>query len=221
MEEVVSLIDKNFNRFISILENDVKRDGVQNLISWLKSKDTKIAPASTKYHLSRPGGLVEHSLHVYDRLKRLVEMEYPKFKVSESGEMEEIDGYQAPYSDETIAIVALMHDISKVNFYDIQERNTKNEKGEWIKVPYYAVKDDDHRLIFDTHSINSFYMLSKFIKLTYEEELAIIHHEGAFNSCLDNLAKSNIMSAWRKSPLGMLLHQADMMATILDDDLSE
>lgn len=215
------VIEKNFEEFINIINTNIKRDGIDNVVSWLKLKsDAKIAPASTKYHLSVPGGLIQHSLNVYYRLKKILEAAYPAVtKTTEEG-VEYVEN-TCPYTEETIAIVALFHDLSKVNFYDVQERNVKDESGNWIKVPYYAVKDDTKRLIFDTHPINSYYMLSKFIKLNYEEELAIIHHEGAFESDISNMAKSNVMSAWRRSPLGMYLHFADMSATILDEEVTD
>lgn len=213
MEEVKSPIDINFEKYIGLLET-VKRDGIENLIRYLKSKDTKIAPASTKYHLAVPGGLVKHSLNVYEQLKKLMEMVYPVVtKKTEEG-VEYVEN-TCPYSEETLIIVALLHDMAKVNFYDIQERNTKDENGNWIKVPYYAVKEENERLIFGSHPVNSYYMVSKFIKLSYQEELAILHHEGAYDTCLNNLQLSNLMAAFKKSPLALLLHQADMQATCL------
>lgn len=215
------LVEKNFEEYINIINTNIKREGIDNVVNWLKLKsDAKIAPASTKYHMSVEGGLIQHSLNVYKRLKKLLAQEYPVVtKTTEEG-VEYVEN-TCPYSEETIAIVALFHDLSKVNFYDIQERNAKDENGNWIKVPYYAVREDSKRLIFGSHPVNSFYMLSKFIKLTYEEELAIIHHEGAFEADISNMAKSNVMSAWRKSPLGMYLHFADMSATILDEEITE
>lgn len=209
-------IEKNFETLINLIETNIKRDGVDNLVKWLKSKDTKIAPASGKYHSSFKGGLVTHTLNVYYRLKRLLANEYPKFEPDENGEMRET-GTVCPYSDETIAIVALLHDISKVNFYEIQERNAKDENGNWVKVPFYAVKDETQRLIFGSHSMNSLYMVSKFIKLTYEEELAILYHMGAMDTTEDKLTPKNTSEVWRKSTLALLLHQADVQSTYLDE----
>lgn len=197
-------IEKNYAEFIQLIETNIQREGVDKLLKWLNTRDTKIAPASTKYHCSYKGGLVVHLLNVYKRLLKLVEMEF--------GDSD------CPYSKETLTIVALFHDISKIEFYEISERNAKDEDGNWIKVPFYQVKDDTKRLIFRDHTTNSYYMLSKFINLNYEESLAIIHHEGGFSASADKNLVSTIMSAFKKSKLALLLHAADMMATCIDEN---
>ena len=195
-------VEENYKTFINLLETNVKRDGIELLIKWLNAKDTKIAPASTRYHLSYKGGLVEHCLNVYDRLKKLMKDEF---------------GDKCPYSDETITLVSLMHDLSKVNFYEIQERNTKDESGNWIKVPFYQVKDEKDRLVFGGHAVNSYYMLSNFMKLSYEESLAIMHHMGGLDTTEDTITMRNIAEAFKKSTLALFLHQADLMATFMDE----
>jgi hypothetical protein len=194
-------IENNYNLFITLLKDNVKREGINNLISWLNVKDTKIAPATSKYYGSYAGGLVEHVLNVYERLKRLVNLEY---------------GDECPYSDETLALVGLLLDISKVGYYEISEKNVKDVNGNWTKVPFYQAKDTSSRLTFGSHSMNSYYMVSKFLKLTYEEELALLYHMGGFDASDDTISVKNISTAFEKSPLALLLHQADAQATFLD-----
>ena len=184
--------------------------GIDKLIAWLKSKDTKIAPASGKYHCAYAGGLVEHSLHVYERLKKLLAIEYP------------VENNQAPmYTDETIALVALLHDVSKIDFYEISYKNVKDANGDWTKVPFYQIKDTSHRFIYGSHAMNSVYIVRTFVKLTYQEELAILYHMGGFDYTEDSISVKNISEAFSKSPLALLLHQADMQATYLDEVESE
>ena len=127
----------------------------------------------------------------------------------------------ATYSNETLILVALLHDISKVEFYSIQERNAKDEYGNWVKVPYYAIKPENERLVFGSHTVNSYYMISKFIKLSYEEELAILHHEGAFNCCMDSIQSANVLAAFKKSLLALLLHYADLYSTCILEGVNE
>lgn len=196
-------VERNFEEYIGILKDYVSREGIDKLIAWLNAKDTKVAPASAKYHCSYKGGLVEHSLNTYRRLLRLVEMEY--------------SDTECPYSNETLAIVGLLLDISKVGYYEIAERNAKDENGNWVKVPFYQAKDTSSRLTFGSHSMNSLYMVSKFLTLNYDEELALLYHMGGFDASDDTISVKNISTAFAKSPLALLLHQADAQATFLDE----
>ena len=65
MEETV--ISKNKEEFISIFKENIKREGAEELLEWLKKTDFFIAPASTKFHSAVAGGLCFHSLQVYKR----------------------------------------------------------------------------------------------------------------------------------------------------------
>lgn len=93
----------NKERFIQICSQTIKREGIDKLLSWLEKSDFYTAPASTRFHGNYTGGLVEHSLNVYDELKRLLSA-YPEIKAT----------------DETVAIISLFHDLCKVNFYVIE-----------------------------------------------------------------------------------------------------
>lgn len=197
-------VEKNYAKFRKYIQNYIKREGVEEFLEWLDTSDMKIAPASTKYHMSCEGGLCAHSLNVFYRLIKLIQAEYP-------------EGTECPYSQESIALVALLHDLAKVNYYMISEKNVKNAQGVWEKVPYYAVKDTKDRLIFGSHSMNGYYLASKFFKLTYDEELAILHHMGGLDTTEDTITLKNTIDAYKKSTLALLLHQADMMATCIDE----
>ena len=111
-----------------------------------ESTDFFTAPASTRFHGDHEGGLLEHSLKVYEilneKLKHTpIEMNIP---------------------DDTIKIAALLHDICKVNFYKVSYRNAKNELGVWEKVPYYTIEDT----IPYGHGEKSVMMITEYIKLT-------------------------------------------------------
>ncbi|MCQ2382166.1 MAG: HD domain-containing protein, partial [Clostridia bacterium] len=108
--------------FISIYQQNIKRDGADKLLAWLETTDFFTCPASTKFHSNFETGLVEHSVKVYHRLKKM-------------GATEQIQ-----VSDETLAIVALLHDVCKANTYKVDYRNVKRD-GEWVKEPYYTVDD--------------------------------------------------------------------------------
>lgn len=53
----------------------IKRDGIDKLLEWLEKSDFYRAPASTRFHGNYEGGLLDHSLNVFEELVRLCDME--------------------------------------------------------------------------------------------------------------------------------------------------
>ena len=99
----------NKERFKEIFISQVTRPGAADLLAWLGTTDFFEAPASTRFHGAYPGGLVEHSLNVYYAL------------LGQSTIRE--------YGGESVAVVALLHDVCKTGYYR-RERDGK-----------YSVKD--------------------------------------------------------------------------------
>lgn len=190
-------------RFIDIARNNIKRDGIDNLLAYLEKTDFYTAPASTKFHSHYEGGLCEHSLKVYDNLLTLA-----SWKIADNNNLPK-------ELVETVAIVALFHDISKINLYERLFRNVKNEDGQWEKVPYYGISSK--KKIFLGHAESSVYMLSKFMSLTLEETTAIRWHMGAFDSAVKG-GEYDYSHALKQFPLVMLLHTADNLASTLDEE---
>ena len=190
------------DKFLDIYKLWVTRPGAEELLKWLESTDFFTAPASTRFHLSRPGGLVEHSIHVYERLKKL-------YNVEKYGDLSDLAVYPEA---ETIAICGLLHDICKANFYDVEMRNRKNEQGKWEQYPFYVVKD---QLPYG-HGEKSVYIISSFMKLTREEAMAIRWHMG-FSDTEFKGGGFSVGNAFEKFPLAVLTHIADLQATYLDE----
>ena len=184
----------NKERFLSILREKVKREGVDRLIEFLCSDhcDFFTAPASTRYHGAYPGGLLEHSLNVYDCLCDYL----ARPRVRET--------YGLEFSEESVAIVALLHDLCKVNFYVESTRNVK-ENGQWKAVPYYTIED---QLPYG-HGEKSVYIASGYMRLTRDEAFAIRYHMG-FSG---NEDANTVGQAFAKFPLAVALFTADMEAS--------
>lgn len=134
--------------FISIYNENIKREGADRLLEYLKKSDFFTAPSSTRFHGAYEGGLVQHSVNVYHCLKDYLSR--PRVK----------EMYGMEYSEETIAIVALLHDLCKVNFYTVDYRNRKNDDGVWEKVPYYTINDT----LPYGHGEKSVYIISGFLR---------------------------------------------------------
>ena len=57
---------ENREKFMELMRK-TERAGVEDMLKWLDTTDFYSAPASTRYHGSYPGGLVQHTLNVpYD-----------------------------------------------------------------------------------------------------------------------------------------------------------
>ncbi len=180
-------------RFIDVYKTHIHREGADKLLEFLEKSDFFTAPASARFHNSCEGGLVMHSLNVYDCLCDYLNRERVK------------NVYGMQYSDESIAIVALFHDICKVNCYKVSSRNTKDENGKWIQVPYYEYED---KLPYG-HGEKSVYIASGFMRLSRDEAFAIRYHMG-FSNAEDT---RSVGSALEMFPLATALFVADMEAT--------
>ena len=179
--------------FITLLQS-VSREGIDKLIAYLEKTDFFKAPGSTKGHSSYESGLLEHSLNVYHLLKqKLAQKPFSDF---------------VQVQDETIILIALLHDICKTNYYTVDYRNRKNEDGVWVKEPYYAINDT----IPYGHGEKSVMMVSKFIDLTMEEMYAIRWHMGLSEP---KELYGTLGNAYEKYPLCLALHASDMEAAYL------
>ena len=190
------------DEFLRIYHENIKRPGAEEFLKWLESTDFFSAPASTRFHLAQPGGLVEHSIHVYERLRQL-------FNIEKYGDLSAV---AVTPEAETIAICGLLHDICKANFYGVEMRNRKNEQGQWEKYPFYVVND---QLPYG-HGEKSVYIISGFMKLTLEEAMAIRWHMG-FSDNEFKAGGYSVGNAFEKFPLALLTHIADLQATYLDE----
>ncbi len=185
---------ENRQRFIDIFTSKIKREGSEKLLAYLTGEqcDFFSAPASTRYHGNYEGGLCQHSLNVYDCLCDILNR--PRVK----------EMYGIGYSEESIAIAALLHDLCKVNFYKQSTRNVKNEFGRWEAVPYYTIEDN----LPYGHGEKSVYIISGYMRLTRDEAFAIRYNMG-FSGPED---PGNVGKALEMFPLAWALLVADMEA---------
>lgn len=204
------MLKENAKQTFIDLVNSIQREGFykEKLLYKLENSDFYTAPASTVFHNSFEGGLLDHTLNVYYQLVNLVQ-----------------SNHITTYSDDTLKIVALFHDISKMNFYEVYVRNVKkySDKGrnsdamgkfDWSAEKGYKVKEATDRYLFGTHGQNSERILSYFMPLSEEESAAIIwHHAGMDNG----LADKDLTPILNRYPLVVLLHMADMLATYITE----
>lgn len=183
--------------FLEIFYDNVERDGAEELLNYLEKSDFFTAPASGRRHSNFEGGLCFHSLNVYKRFLKLLQNEYG-------------ESWTEKISPESVTIIALLHDICKVNTYTVDTRNVKVE-GQWVQKPYYKYSDP----LPYGHGEKSVYMISGFMRLTREEALAINWHMGAFDPRAEH--SSILADVFYRHPIAFLFHLADYMASYLDE----
>ena len=180
--------------FIEIFKQNITRPGAEALLDYLEHKsDFFTAPASARYHSAYEGGLCEHSVNVYHCLVDYL----ARPRVQEL--------YGLEYTDESIAIVSLLHDLCKIGCYKQGTRNVKDANGKWQSVPTYTFDDP----LPYGHGEKSVYIANGFIRLSREEAMAIRWHMG-FSGPEDNRMVGQALS---KYPLAFALSTADMEAS--------
>lgn len=176
-----------------LLYGDEKADKLaERCITWLRSTDFYIAPASTKYHDAEAVGLLKHTLKVINKLYELMNMK--TFK--------DADCAQA-------TVAAIVHDWCKIDFYEGYMRNVKNEEGVWEQVPSFRCKGSSIPL---GHGVTSMFIAQKFFKLTTEMALAIRWHMGEYD--VSESQSHDLMDANERYPMVLLLQTADRLSII-------
>lgn len=216
----------NKERFEELLKRAADRPGFDGLLNYIRKSDFYTAPASTKFHLSCEGGLLQHSLNVYDALVgRLQPGENDTFRYLVHGK--EVVAFKR----ETLVIVALLHDLCKTNFYETEMRNQKTYDPEKVKAAssWQVKKDNAGQFIWESvptyvvndknpygHGEKSVMMIEEFMKLTMEERYAIRWHMGMGDCTYNEVQAFN--KSCEKFPLVLLLHIADQEASHFMED---
>lgn len=162
------------------------RHGICDLIAHMEMEGFFEAPCSGAKHLSKVGGLAEHSLNVYEIMTRLN-------KTLDAG-----------YPEETIILCAILHDLGKMGDHDKPNYVPYILKsGKQSEATPYKTNPD---LVYIDHEIRSLTIARQFISLTEEEEQAILWHNGLYGIFYRQIPG-------KETPLYLLLHMADMWAS--------
>lgn len=194
-------MSSNKEDFIKIVKENIKRDGIDDLLNYLENEtDFFEAPASTRYHGSYEGGLLEHSLNVYYAM-------LDELKFIYCGK-----DWTSKFSLESATIVSLFHDVCKIGRYKKEFKNVKNqETGCWESKEVYSYDNDYFPM---GHGALSMYRIMKYINLTEDEAQALYWHMGAFDTSQYSDTTS-LCNAYKMNMLAFALHRADEVATFI------
>lgn len=189
------IVQENKKAFIKAARGYIKRDGLEDLLKWLEDSDFYTAPASTRFHGSEEGGLCAHSLAVAQNMMKVADV-YNK----------DIETGLPIYTKEQLTLVSLFHDLCKIRCYKVEMKNTKDENGQWIKVPRFVWSEEE---CYGGHGDKSVYFVMSFIKLSFDEAAAINTHMGRDGSA----NPTAVSDCYNQNLLAWMLHVADEAAT--------
>ena len=205
-------IEENILRFEELL-GSVQKEGISKLMNYIRNNtDFYKAPASTRFHLACEGGLLQHSLNVYDCL--VAKKESPIWK-----------SILSDIPDESLIIMALLHDLCKANFYSEGSKNQKTYDPEKVAAAegWQRKHDSQGEYIWETvktyqvddqlplgHGEKSVMLVQCYIRLTMQEVMAIRWHMG-FSEPKENY--NAVGQAMEKYPVVLALHEADLEST--------
>lgn len=172
------------DRIIALLK-ETKRFGIDDLIEAMEAKGFFTAPCSGAHHLSKEGGLAEHSLNVYNIMMSLNE------------------SFDAKLPVESIILCGLLHDLGKAGDYG-KPNYVENilKSGKPAAKPYKT----NPELLYVPHEIRSIAIAERCISLTEEEEFAILYHNGMYSEL-------KYSYSGKETPLSLVLHFADLWAS--------
>lgn len=185
----------------------IRRKGASELLEWLKREtDFFTAPASRKYHGAYHSGLLEHSLNVYNRLREITARDIAGHPVEGTFSLDD------PL-EETVAILALLHDVCKAGCYHPEVKRCRDlETGKWEEHQEYSFRDP-----FPIgHGEKSLFLVSRHMDLTPEEAMAIRWHMGAYDEAVKGGSRS-MGEAMNLTPWVWRLQEADMCAAWIDE----
>lgn len=195
---------ENIKERIEALLLSTEREGMENLLTYMRVNGFYKAPCSSQYHLAKEGGLAEHSLNVY---KSITNLAIALDIIPPFGEISEID--------KSLILTSLLHDLGKMgqfnkpNYVSNMVKSKKKDEGMIrSEAKPFATNPE---LLAIPHEIRSIQIATQFIQLTEQENFAILHHNGLYGDLKYQLSG-------KETPLQMLIHWADMWASRVIED---
>lgn len=166
------------------------REGMLDLLDFMKDIGFLDAPCSGGNHLAKKGGLLEHSVNV--------------LRCAEKIGVALLGGAEYNKVQDSVVIAALLHDLGKCGDYNkpmYVDNILKSGKPSEAK-PFKRNPD----LSAVPHAVRSIKLATLFIDLTEDEEWAILCHDGLYDFMKYDMKGHE---TW----LQMIIHWADMWAS--------
>jgi hypothetical protein len=166
------------DKIIKLLQS-TNRSGIQELLTLMELEGYFTAPASSKYHCAYTGGLMQHSYNVLKSFYDLIKL------------------YKVSIPKESIILIALLHDLEKMNKYYFKDNKIKIVKRKG-------------------HALNTLKILDNHIQLLFIERQCIQYHMNIYGSKEfsndGEFTLKELVQAAHKNELISLFHYADNLS---------
>jgi len=166
------------------------------LMSFIENETSYLStPASTRFHLCREFGLLEHSINVAETMLKIKEILAPEL------------------SDESCVIVALLHDLGKAGMPGNPQyfENEPSERQKWAGHPASTPYRFNNDLVYLSVPIRSIYLILQYFPLSEEEVQAIVYHDGQY-------VEDNRSVATKEEKLTLLLQYSDNWSGFITEE---
>ena len=202
-------IQENWNKLIQLINDNFSGERLEKLLKMYDYFEERmcLAPASGKehFHNAHAGGYVEHVLHITDLVVQIHEL------WSKNGAT--VDDF----TKEELIFAALHHDLGKVG--DLAEDYYIHNDSDWHRKNQGLIYKHNPKLQYMTVTDRALWLLQHFgVPMTENEYLGLKLTDGMYEEANKNYYVSYSKDRQLKTNIAYILHQADMMASKIEND---
>jgi hypothetical protein len=202
-------IQENWNKLIQIINDNFSGERLEKLLEMYDYFEERMcmAPASGKehFHNAHAGGYVEHVLHITDLAQQIYELWDRNGAIVDN------------FTKEELIFSALHHDLGKVG--DLAEDYYTPNDSDWHRKNQGLIYKHNGNLQFMTVTDRACWILQHFgVVMTENEYLGLRLTDGMYEEANKSYYVSYQKERQLKSNIAYILHQADMMASKIEND---
>jgi hypothetical protein len=202
-------IQENWNKLIQIINDNFSGERLEKLLEMYDYFEERMcmAPASGKehFHNAHAGGYVEHVLHITDLAQQIYELWDRNGAIVDN------------FTKEELIFSALHHDLGKVG--DLAEDYYTPNDSDWHRKNQGLIYKHNGNLQFMTVTDRACWILQHFgVVMTENEYLGLRLTDGMYEEANKSYYVAYQKERQLKSNIAYILHQADMMASKIEND---
>lgn len=207
MKLTAEQIQENWEEFIGNIEKYIASPRKELLLDFYEKNQERLilmpASGTTKYHNCFPGGYIEHVNRVVKASLAVAEV-WVNFGCDSD-----------TFTIEELVFAAINHDLGKIG--DSTRDLYVPSQDEWRKKNLGEIYTYSSEVPFMTIADRSLFLLQEAgIKYSMNEMLAIRVHDGLYEDSNKPYLISRIPESKPKSVIVYILHQADLMASVVE-----